>query len=40
MSYADCQFALGVLAIALMPLVLVLPKRRPGAPMGPVSMAD
>jgi len=33
MSFADCQFVLGVLAIALLPLVFVLPKRRPGGPV-------
>ncbi len=31
MSYADAQFALGVLAFALMPLIFLLPKRRPNA---------
>ena len=30
MSFADCQFVLGVLAIALLPLVFVLPRKRPG----------
>ncbi len=40
MSFADCQFVLGVLAIALVPLVFVLPKRRPGTPVGPISMAE
>jgi len=29
MSYADAQISLGVLAFALMPLILLLPKRRP-----------
>ncbi len=38
MSFADCQFVLGVLAIALMPLVFVLPKRRTGA-AGPVTVS-
>jgi MFS transporter, DHA2 family, multidrug resistance protein len=33
MSFADCQFVLGVLAIVLLPLVFVLPKRRPGGPV-------
>jgi hypothetical protein len=28
LSYADCQFVLGVLAVVLLPVVLVLPKRR------------
>ncbi len=28
MSFADCQFVLGVLAVVLVPLVFVLPKRR------------
>jgi DHA2 family multidrug resistance protein len=31
MSFADCQFALGVVAIVLLPLVFVLPKKKPGA---------
>ena len=31
MSYADAQFALGVLAFVLMPLILILPKRRKDA---------
>ena len=31
MSFADCQFLLGVLAIALLPLVFVLPKKRAAA---------
>jgi DHA2 family multidrug resistance protein len=31
MSYADAQLALGALAFALMPLILLLPKRRAGA---------
>jgi MFS transporter, DHA2 family, multidrug resistance protein len=31
MAYADAQFALGVLAIFLMPLIFVLPKRRKDA---------
>jgi DHA2 family multidrug resistance protein len=35
MSFADCQFVLGVLAITLMPLVFLLPKRRAGAGGGP-----
>jgi DHA2 family multidrug resistance protein len=38
MSYADCQFALGILALALMPLVFFLPKRR-RAGAGPVTIA-
>jgi DHA2 family multidrug resistance protein len=39
MSFADCQFALGVLSLALLPLVFVLPKRRQGGPPAPaVSM--
>lgn len=33
MSFADCQFVLGVLAIVLLPLVFVLPKRKTGAPV-------
>jgi DHA2 family multidrug resistance protein len=33
MSFADCQFVLGVLAIALLPLVFVLPKKRQGGPV-------
>ena len=36
MSFADCQFVLGVLAFVLLPLVFVLPKRRNGGPPGPV----
>lgn len=28
MSFADCQFALGILAFVLMPVILVLPGRR------------
>ncbi len=31
MSFADAQFALGILAFALMPFILVLPKRRKDA---------
>jgi DHA2 family multidrug resistance protein len=31
MSYADAQLSLGALAFALMPLILLLPKRRPSA---------
>jgi DHA2 family multidrug resistance protein len=31
MSYADAQLALGALAFALMPLIFLLPKRRPNA---------
>jgi len=38
MSFADCQWVLGVLAIALLPLVFVLPKRRAAAP-GPVHIS-
>jgi DHA2 family multidrug resistance protein len=38
MSFADCQFALGVLAIVLLPLVFVLPKRKPTS-TGPVHIA-
>jgi hypothetical protein len=38
MSFADCQFALGILALALMPLVFFLPKRR-RAGAGPVTIA-
>jgi DHA2 family multidrug resistance protein len=37
MSFADCQFVLGVLAIALLPLVFVMPKRRKTA--GPVHIS-
>lgn len=37
MSFADCQFVLGVLAIALLPLVFVLPKKRAAA--GPVHIS-
>lgn len=37
MSFADCQFVLGVLAIALLPLVFVLPKKRQAA--GPVHIS-
>jgi DHA2 family multidrug resistance protein len=37
MSFADCQFVLGVLAIALLPLVFVLPKPRKTA--GPVHVS-
>jgi DHA2 family multidrug resistance protein len=37
MSFADCQFALGVLAVVLLPLVFVLPKKRQGA--GPVHVS-
>ena len=37
MSFADCQFLLGVLAIALLPLVFVLPKKRAAA--GPVHIS-
>jgi MFS transporter, DHA2 family, multidrug resistance protein len=33
MSFADCQYVLGILAIALLPLVFVLPKKRPGGPV-------
>jgi DHA2 family multidrug resistance protein len=38
MSYADCQWVLGVLALALMPLVFVLPKRKVAA-AGPVHIS-
>jgi DHA2 family multidrug resistance protein len=38
MSYADCQWVLGVLAFVLLPLVFVLPKRK-SAPSGPVHIA-
>ena len=38
MSFADCQFALGILALALMPLVFFMPKRR-NVPAGPVTIA-
>jgi hypothetical protein len=31
LSYADAQLALGALAFALMPLILILPKRRTDA---------
>jgi DHA2 family multidrug resistance protein len=31
LSYADCQFALGALTFALMPLILLMPRRRLGA---------
>ncbi len=34
LSYADAQFALGVLTLVLMPLIFVMPRRRSGA--GPV----
>lgn len=37
LSYADAQFALGALAFALMPLILVMPARRKGG--GPVQVA-
>jgi DHA2 family multidrug resistance protein len=37
MSFADCQFVLGVLAIALLPLVFVMPKRRETS--GPVHIS-
>jgi hypothetical protein len=37
MSFADCQFVLGVLAIVLLPLVFVLPKRKAAA--GPVHVS-
>ena len=37
MSFADCQFVLGVLAIALLPLVFVLPRKRAGG--GPVQIS-
>jgi DHA2 family multidrug resistance protein len=37
MSFADCQFALGVLAVVLLPLVFVLPKKRSNA--GPVHVS-
>jgi MFS transporter, DHA2 family, multidrug resistance protein len=37
MSFADCQFVLGVLAIALLPLVFIMPGRRKTA--GPVHMS-
>jgi hypothetical protein len=37
MSFADCQFALGVLAVVLLPLVFVLPKKRSSA--GPVHVS-
>jgi DHA2 family multidrug resistance protein len=33
MSFADCQYVLGILAIALLPLVFVLPKKRSGGPV-------
>jgi MFS transporter, DHA2 family, multidrug resistance protein len=33
MSFADCQFVLGVLAIALLPLTFVLPKPKRGGPV-------
>jgi DHA2 family multidrug resistance protein len=38
MSFADCQFALGIVVFALMPLVLFLPKRR-NIPAAPVTIA-
>ncbi len=37
MSFADCQFVLGVLAVVLMPLVFVLPRKRPST--GPVHVS-
>jgi DHA2 family multidrug resistance protein len=37
MSFADCQWVLGVLAIALLPLVFVMPKRKKSA--GPVHIS-
>lgn len=37
MSYADAQFALGALAFLLMPLIMVLPKRRKDA--GPIEIS-
>jgi DHA2 family multidrug resistance protein len=38
MSFADCQFVLGVLAFVLLPLVFVLPKKKSGAG-GPVHVS-
>jgi DHA2 family multidrug resistance protein len=38
LSYADAQLSLGVLAVALMPLIFVLPRRRKGA-SAPVALA-
>ena len=38
MSYADAQFALGALAFALMPLILIMPKRRSGGPKVEVAL--
>jgi len=37
MSFADCQFVLGVLAIALLPLVFIMPGRR--KTLGPVHIS-
>lgn len=39
MSFADCQFALGIVIFALMPLVFFLPKRHT-APAGPRSRSS
>jgi DHA2 family multidrug resistance protein len=37
-SYADCQFVLGILAIVLLPIVFLLPKRkRAQSPAAPIS---
>jgi DHA2 family multidrug resistance protein len=38
MSFADCQFVLGVLAIVLLPVVFILPKRRAGGAPAHVSL--
>jgi DHA2 family multidrug resistance protein len=38
MSFADAQYALGILTFGLMPLIFVLPRRRRGGPPVPVAM--
>ena len=35
LSYADAQFAIGVLAIVLLPVVFILPKKKAGAAPAP-----
>ena len=37
LAYADAQFALGILAVVLMPLIFVLPRPRKAA--GPITVS-
>ena len=32
LSYADAQFAIGILALVLIPVVFIMPKKKTGAP--------